>query len=773
MQLRHSRHATRNRRRRRRAGRDRCRDRRAAAASRGSAPELRAEAGDTGAEPWRRATRRALGGAAARAARHPGDLRRGRAAAADRRGGRDDPAARWRSTKPRRPPRRGDGGALLLEVARLREPRRRRAERRGKTTDGSTAALEPARAAFATDPASMPALWLLRRLLSRAGGWEELAAIYEQAIQAPSSAADPRLRAELLIARGRLLEDRLARANDAVACYREALAAAPDHPGALLSLLLAGARQEDPALCAEALGGLARRAETPTARAALVIEEALAWRRAEPRDGADRALAVLEEELGRNDAGSPVGALLVELEALSRADVPAATAARALEDLAKRLANVDAGLAVALLRERAAPFAPGAAGARGGARGARRGRSPRSPRTRWWLPSGSSWRWPSIAATRPARSRGHSSARPSATTRRSTSRSSARRRSSIPPAPTRPWRSCRRRGCKPAGRPGPICVRSSWRWPSSAGTRGRWPTPSPSERTPRRTPTAGRRSRRSSPRGRSWRDRSGRPTSRAISTGAPSIPLPRPRRRGRRCKRSSRCRRPPVESRRRRRFWRRRWLPRRRPKERRAKQTPPSRLWARESLVAFYADELGAPGRALPHQRRLVAMQPQERARRVRLCDLDLGERTGRLAAERARRQPARPGGGGGRSGGGDRAAGHGRAGARRFAGAAAGCRGAGAARRGGGRRSLGTRGRTAGAGGGLAGGARGDCRGRARRRGRERSGGADAGAPFPTGAPPRGGGRFRRGDGRLDPASLRGRSAGARLELRAGAPRG
>ncbi|HSY41101.1 MAG TPA: hypothetical protein VLA79_16290, partial [Polyangia bacterium] len=239
----------------------------------------------------------------------------------------------------------GRKGALLVEVARLREG--------GDGDDGSRTALPPARAAFATDPASMPALWLLRRLLSRAGGWEELAAIYEQAIQAPSAAADPRLRAELLLARGRLLEDRLARVNDAVACYREALVAASDHPGALLSLLVAGARQEDPALCAEALGGLARRADTPTARAALVIEEALAWRRAEPHDGADRALAVLEEELGRNDAGSPVGALLVELEALARADVPAATRARALEDLARRLVNVDAGLAVALLRERA------------------------------------------------------------------------------------------------------------------------------------------------------------------------------------------------------------------------------------------------------------------------------------------------------------------------------------------------------------------------------------------------------------------------------------
>ena len=238
----------------------------------------------------------------------------------------------------------GRRGALLLEVARLREVR---------GDDGSSAALEPARAAFATDPASVPALWLLRRLLARAGGWEELAEIYEQATRAPSSAADPRLRAELLIARGRLLEDRLTRASDAVACYREALAAVPDHPGALLSLLLVGARGPDPALCAEALGGLARRADTPTTRAALIIEEALAWRRAEPRDGAERALSVLAEELGRNDAGSPVGALLVELDALARADVPSTTAARALEDLSQRLANVDRPLAVALLRERA------------------------------------------------------------------------------------------------------------------------------------------------------------------------------------------------------------------------------------------------------------------------------------------------------------------------------------------------------------------------------------------------------------------------------------
>ena len=251
----------------------------------------------------------------------------------------------------------GRRSALLLEVARLQEMQPanqdERADSREGDESGSSAVLDSARAAFASDPASVPGLWLLRRLLARTGGWKELAAVYEQAIQARSSAADPRLRAELLIARGRLLEDRLARANDALTCYREALAAVPDHPGALLSLLVAGAQRQDPAVCAVALGGLARRAETPTARAALVIEEALGWRRSQAPEGADRALVVLEEELGRSDSGSPLGALLVELEALARADVPAATAARALEDLARRVAPVDRGLAVALLRERA------------------------------------------------------------------------------------------------------------------------------------------------------------------------------------------------------------------------------------------------------------------------------------------------------------------------------------------------------------------------------------------------------------------------------------
>jgi cellulose synthase operon protein C len=241
----------------------------------------------------------------------------------------------------------GRRGALLLEAVRRRE------EAAAVTGEGAEGALERARAAFGADPSSARARWVMRGMLARAGRWEELAGIYAETIAARSSAADPRGRADLLIERGRLLEDRLGRAADAVDAYRAALAAVPDHPAALLALLISGARQQDEALRAEALAGLARRAEAAERRGALVIEEALAWRRAAVPDGDERALVALGAELSAQDRGTPLGSLLSELDALTRGDVSPAIAVRALETLAKLAVPADSGLAVALGRERA------------------------------------------------------------------------------------------------------------------------------------------------------------------------------------------------------------------------------------------------------------------------------------------------------------------------------------------------------------------------------------------------------------------------------------
>src|SRR5579871_3290222 len=239
----------------------------------------------------------------------------------------------------------GRRSALLGEVSRLAET--------SGAAEGS-GALEAARAAFESDPASVRALWVLRRLLTEARRWDELEAALQQAASAQGAAAvDPVVRADLLVERGRLCEDRLERPGDGVACYREALAAAPDHPGALLALVLAAARQQDAALEAEALGGLARRAVSAPRRAALVIEEAVARRRSGAPDGPARAFEALEGELQRADAAAPLGPLLRELDVLTRAGIPADTAVRALDLAARRIAGVDPGLAVALERERA------------------------------------------------------------------------------------------------------------------------------------------------------------------------------------------------------------------------------------------------------------------------------------------------------------------------------------------------------------------------------------------------------------------------------------
>jgi tetratricopeptide (TPR) repeat protein len=233
---------------------------------------------------------------------------------------------------------------LLLEVARLAE------------VDGEPErVLTAARAAFAADPALPVTLWGLRRLLTRAGEYQELADAYQAAADAASAGPDAgraaRTRADLLVEQGRLLEDRLQRDADAIASYEAALAAVPDHAGALLAMLLLGARRQETAALATALGGLARRGEGAR-RAALAIEESRAWRAA-GADGPPRALAVLIAELVRGDAALPTATLLGELEALTAPGAPPDVAARALAEIAARVAPVDRELAVALWRERA------------------------------------------------------------------------------------------------------------------------------------------------------------------------------------------------------------------------------------------------------------------------------------------------------------------------------------------------------------------------------------------------------------------------------------
>ena len=172
---------------------------------------------------------------------------------------------------------------LLLEVARLVEAE--------GDADGALAA---ARAAFAADPSLAVTLWSLRRLLARAGLWQELADAYGTAAEAVVAAAGRRgargaHRADLLRGAGaRAGGSPRARHRRARQLRGGAARPIPITSGALLALLLAGARRQETAIVATALGGLARRAEGAR-RAALAIEEARAWR--QPLDGAARPTA--------------------------------------------------------------------------------------------------------------------------------------------------------------------------------------------------------------------------------------------------------------------------------------------------------------------------------------------------------------------------------------------------------------------------------------------------------------------------------------------------
>jgi len=260
--------------------------------------------------------------------------------------------------------------ALLVEVARLAEiapeasasgeggQDRASEDRASEDRAGEDRALEAARRAFAAAPSFTAALWCLRGQLERAGQWQELADAYQTAETAVAAsgaeaAGGPAAtaRAEMLVARGRLLEDRLGRDADAIASYRAALAAAPDDTGALLALLLAGLRTKDPGSVAVALEGLARRADDPARRAALNVDEARAGR--DVADGAAYALGTLEAELGRSDDGAAIGTLLAEVETFTGPSAPAEVAARALAQLARRAAPGAPAFAVGLLRERA------------------------------------------------------------------------------------------------------------------------------------------------------------------------------------------------------------------------------------------------------------------------------------------------------------------------------------------------------------------------------------------------------------------------------------
>ncbi|HEY7726461.1 MAG TPA: tetratricopeptide repeat protein [Anaeromyxobacteraceae bacterium] len=123
--------------------------------------------------------------------------------------------------------------------------------------------------ALALDPSHLPALRALGRLCGRAGRWEELVDMCRAeatALPTPGAAA------ALLVRVGDILETRLARPDEAIASYRQALDLAPGEASALRALARLYRSREDREPLLEILRADAAARAAPAERAALLHE---------------------------------------------------------------------------------------------------------------------------------------------------------------------------------------------------------------------------------------------------------------------------------------------------------------------------------------------------------------------------------------------------------------------------------------------------------------------------------------------------------------------
>ncbi len=150
---------------------------------------------------------------------------------------------------------------LLYEAGHLRERQLGNAREARKTYTQS----------LTTDPTLQATTWALFGLFAGRGAWENLIRLLDAEIRfAPLPT--PADRADILVEKGRVLEDRLGREAEARAAYRMALDLDAAHPAALLALLLGGLRAPDRADVDRALTGLTAHVAEPHVRALFALE---------------------------------------------------------------------------------------------------------------------------------------------------------------------------------------------------------------------------------------------------------------------------------------------------------------------------------------------------------------------------------------------------------------------------------------------------------------------------------------------------------------------
>ena len=252
---------------------------------------------------------------------------------------------------------------LLHEVARLCEQR----------PGGAREAARLYTVSLSSDPTLQANTWALFRLFSARESWENVLRLIDaeaRFAQLPT-AAD---RADLLLEKGRILEDRLGRDEEAMVAFRAALAAAPGHPGALLALLLLGVSSRDLGAIDEALAGLSVSVQDPQLRALFVVERARQQRgslQPDLADGlADRIRLAADTLFHGLSAAAAEDPLCEELDRLSLLSDDPDLRSRVLDAFDARFGHEDASrhdpaLLVAVHREKARLLC--ARGARDGA----------------------------------------------------------------------------------------------------------------------------------------------------------------------------------------------------------------------------------------------------------------------------------------------------------------------------------------------------------------------------------------------------------------------
>ena len=193
--------------------------------------------------------------------------------------------------------------------------------------------------ALQADPALRPNLWAVRRVFERRGMWPNVLRLIDAELRSVQQGAEPQVpdgsgaeRAELLVDRGTVLEDRLDDAAGAQVAFEQALEADPMCLRAYMALerrLLQ--TRADPAQHRRVVAGMAKATADRARRAALLID--LARLEAEGgEEGADRAKAALDEALAiERETNRDAPAAIDELERLSMRFSRPAWRAEALE----------------------------------------------------------------------------------------------------------------------------------------------------------------------------------------------------------------------------------------------------------------------------------------------------------------------------------------------------------------------------------------------------------------------------------------------------------